>query len=122
MMHHHLSRSPLSLVIILILLLLVSPKQVLTTFRYEVTQPRRPPRCVPGLVARSPFRAFKSGMLMAAITPQAVKVVDQQRVRSPKLCRLHDWDAAAATFEARHALMNKDSGDTTLVCDASPPG
>ena len=79
-MYRHFGRSSLPLMIPLMLLLLVSAKQVLPTFGYEVAQLRWPPCCVPSLVARGPFRSVERSMRVAAIAPEAVQVLHEQWV------------------------------------------
>ena len=105
---------------LLLCLLLLPPEQVLTSVRDEVAESGTPPRRVLSLVARCPFRAIERCVAMAMIALEAVKVIEEHRIRSPKLGWLPHRESAPSTLQACHALMDQDSGNTALVYDASP--
>ena len=59
-------------------------------------------------------------MTVAAVTTKPMKVRHQQRVRSPELRGLEDWQAAAFPLQASHALVDQHPGNAALVRDLAP--
>ena len=58
---------------------------------------------------------------MAAVAPKIMTVRDQCLIRSHELSRLHDWQAAPQTAEARHALVH-DRTCNAKAFDVAPDG